>query len=123
MVEEKSLESRKIIKTKKYLLDEIKHNDLMNEKYEKTFKYLNYAQHLFILVSTVTGFVSTSAFASVVCVPFGITNSAVGVNICAITAGAEKYKSVIEKKKKQHDKIVLLGKDKLNTIKVQILRF
>ena len=123
MVEEESLESRKIIKTKKYLLDETKHNDLMNEKYEKAFKYLNYAQHLFILVSIVTGFVSTSAFASLVCVPFGITNSAVGVNICAITAGAEKYKSIIEKKKKKHDKIVLLGKDKLNTIKVQILRF
>ena len=100
MVEEESLESRKIIKAKKYLLDEIKHNDLMNKKYEKAFEYLNYAQHLFILVSTVTGFVSTSAFASLVCVPFGITNSAVGVNICAIAAGAEKYKSIIEKKKK-----------------------
>ena len=120
MVEEESLESRNIGETKNDLLDEIKHNDLMDEKYKKTSKYLNYVQQLFILVSTVTGSVSTSAFASLVCVPLGITNSAVGINVCAITAGVEKYKSIIEKKKKKHSKIVLLGKDKLNTIKVQI---
>ena len=34
--------------------------------------------------------------------------------ICAVTSGIKKYKSVIKKKKK-HDKIVLLGKYTLNT--------
>ena len=42
---------------------------------------------------------------------------AVGIIICAITAGIKKYKSVIQKKKKDY-KRVLLGKDKLNTNKV-----
>ena len=55
---------RKIDETRNYLLDEIKHNDLMSKKYKKTCKYLNYVEHLFILVSTVTGCVSISAFAS-----------------------------------------------------------
>ena len=32
----------------------------------------------------------------------------------------KKYQSIIKKKKKKHDKIVFLGKDKLNTIKVLI---
>ena len=35
-------------------------------------------------------------------------------------ASLEKYKSIIKKKKKKHDKIVLLGKSKLNTIEVLI---
>ena len=48
------------------------------------------------------------------------TSSATGINICAIAAGIKKSKSIINKKKKKHDKIVLLGKDKLNTIEVQI---
>ena len=39
--------------------------------------------------------------------------------ICAITSGIKSYKSSI-KEKKNHDKIVLLGKDKLNTIEVLI---
>ena len=44
MVEEASLEFRlkTIDKTRNYLLEEIKHNDLMTEKYKKTYKYLNY---------------------------------------------------------------------------------
>ena len=37
-----------------------------------------------------------------------------------ITEGIKKYKSIIKKKKKKHDKIVLLGKDMLNTIEVLI---
>ena len=66
MVEEASLEIRlrKIDKTRNYLLDDIKHNDLMSEKYKKTCKYLHYVEHLLILASTVTGCVSISAFAS-----------------------------------------------------------
>ena len=44
ITEEASLEFRlrKIDETRNYLLDEIKHNDLKNEKYKKTCKYLNY---------------------------------------------------------------------------------
>ena len=88
--------------------------DETSENYKKTCKYLKYVEHLLILTSTITGCVSISAFASLVCVPVGITSSAAGIKICAITAGVKKYKSIIKKKKKKHDKIVLLGKDKLN---------
>ena len=71
---------------------------------------------MLILVSTVTGCVSISAFASFVCVPVAITSSAVGIKISAITAGVKNNKSVINKKKKKHDKIILLGKDKSNIL-------
>ena len=75
---------------------------------------------MLILVSTVTGCVSMSAFASLACVPVGISSSGVGINICAIIAVIKKYKSIIKKKKKKHDKIMLSEKDKLNTIEVLI---
>ena len=122
MAEEVSLEFRlrKTDETRNYLLDEIRHTDLMSEKYKKTCKYLNYVENLLILASTATGCSSISAFGSLVCVPVGITSSAVGINICAINAGIKKYKSIINKEKKKHDKIVLLGKSKLNTIEVLI---
>ena len=73
---------------------------------------------MLILDSTITGYVSISSLASLVCVPVGITSSAVGLKICAMTAGIKKYMSIIKKKKKKHDEIVLLGKTKLNTIEV-----
>ena len=67
-----------------------------------------------------TGCVSISSFASLVNIPIGITSSAVGLKICAITAGIKKYKLIIKKKKKKHDKIILLAKAKLNSIEVLI---
>ena len=54
----------------------------MSEKYKETCEYLNYVRHLLILVSTVTGCASISAFASLVCVPVGIMSSAVKIKIC-----------------------------------------
>ena len=60
-------------------------------------KYLNYVEHLLILVSTVTGCVSVSAFASLACVPVTITSSTVGTQICETTAGIKKYKSFTKK--------------------------
>ena len=59
-------------------IDEIKHNDLMSEKYKNTRNYLNYFEKFFILVSAVTGCVSVSTFASLVRVPVSITSSGIG---------------------------------------------
>ena len=49
------------------------------EEYKKTCKYLNCVEHLLILVWTFTDCVSISPFASLVCVPVGITSAAVGI--------------------------------------------
>ena len=53
-------------------------------------------------------------------IPIGIRSSAIGLKICAITAGTRKYKPIIMKMKKNHDKIVLFAKSKLNSIEVSI---
>ena len=74
---------------------------------------MNYIEHLLILVSTNTECVSISAFASVVTILVGIASSAVGLKISVITGGIKKNKSIIKKKKKKHDKIVLLAKSRL----------
>ena len=49
--------------------------------------YLKYVEHLLILTSTVTGYISISGFSSLVAISAGITSSAVGIKVCAITAG------------------------------------
>ena len=64
----------------------------MSEKYKKTCKYLNYFEHLLILASKITAWVSISVFASSGYVAVGIASSAVGIKICEITAGIKKYK-------------------------------
>ena len=75
---------------------------------------------MLVLALAITGCVSISAFAPLVCTRIGIMSFGVGLNICAITSGIKKYESIIKEKKKKHDKIVLLEKNKFNTIEVLI---
>ena len=63
---------------------------------------LNFIEHVLILV---TGCISISVSAFLLGILIGITISAIGLNICAITAEIKKYKSIIKKKKKRHDKL------------------
>ena len=74
----------------------------------------------FILISTVTGCVSNSAFASLVVIFIGIKSFAIGLKICVTTGGIKTYKSIIKKKKKKPDKILPLAKFKLNGTEVLI---
>ena len=114
------MKTDKINEIRNYLIEEINWNKLMSIKYKNSCRVLNYIDHSFIIVSTITECVSISAFASLVGIPIGIAISLIGLKICVITAGIKKYKSKIKKKKKKHDKIVLLAKSKLNSIKVLI---
>ena len=111
---------KKIDETRTYLIEEINRNELVSKKHKKVCTTLNYIEHVLILVSTITRCVSIFVFASLVGIPIGFTSSAIGLIICAVTSGIKKYKLIIKKKKKKHDKIVLLAKSKLNSIEVLI---
>ena len=88
---------KNIHETRNYFIEGINQNVLISKKHKKVCRTLNYIEHFLILASTITGCVSISAFASLVGIPIGITSSAIGLNICAITAGIKKYKSIIKK--------------------------
>ena len=68
---------------------------------------LNYIEHLLVLASEATGLITIFTSASLIGIPNGIENSAVGLKICAIIAGIIMYKSIIKKMEKKHDRIVL----------------
>ena len=93
---------------------------MISKKPQKICGTLNYIEDLIILVSTVTGCVLISAFASLVGIPLKVASSAVAIRTFAITARIKKYKSIINKKKKKHNKIALLAKTKLNSVEVSV---
>ena len=57
------------------------------------------------------------SIASLVGIPIGIASSAVQLEISARAAGTKRYNSIIKKKEIKHEKVILLAKTKLNTIK------
>ena len=89
----------------------------MSKKHKEACTFLNCVERFLILASTIAGCISNSAFSTLLGIPIGIPNSAIGLKMCAIAARIKKYKSIIKQKKKKHDKIVFLAKSKLSKIK------
>ena len=58
----------------------------MSKKNKKICTTLNYIEHFLILDSTIADCASAPAFAYLIGIPTGITSSATGLKICAITA-------------------------------------
>ena len=77
------------------------------------FTYFSYWYHWSTLYSY---------FSSLVGIPIRITSFALGLRICVITAGIIMNTSIINKKKRKHDKTVLLAKDKFNSAKILIFK-
>ena len=113
---------KKIGKIRNFLIEEINRNGLTIKNHKKVCKVLNYIDYLLISISTITGWVSSSLFASLVGISIGIASFIIGLKNCEITAGIMKYKSIIKKKRKKHDKIVLLAKSKLNSTEVLVFK-
>ena len=67
----------------------------MSEKHKTVCRTLNYLEHFPVFISAVNGCISISSFTLLVGVTVGIVNFAVGLKICAITAGIKMHKSSI----------------------------
>ena len=108
---------KNIDEKRNYLSEKVIQNDLKSKKHKKVYTVLNYIEHQLILIFPVSGRVSISAFA-LAGIHIGITSSEIELTICVITAGIKKYKSIIKKEKKKHDKTVLFTESKLNSVEV-----
>ena len=102
MVEEnisQEFKLKSVAETKNYFVDEIEPNEFMSKKHKKVCTTLNYIEHFLNIASLVIGCISVFAFASLVGIPIGIISSALGLKICAITAGIKKYKYMFKKRR------------------------
>ena len=71
-----------IDETRHFFLEEIKQNKLMNNKHKKACATLIYIEHFVTIASTITGYILISAFASLIGIPIGMTDSEIGWKIC-----------------------------------------
>ena len=72
---------------KNYFIEEINQNELLGKKDKKVPTIFSYIEHFLVLVSVITGCVSTSAVTSLVGIPTGFTSFRGRIKSCAITAG------------------------------------
>ena len=82
---------KNIDQTKNYFIQEVQQNELMSIKHKTFLVTLSYIEQFLILDPTVTGYISTYAFASLLGIPVESTSSATGLKICAIGAKSKKH--------------------------------
>ena len=92
----------------------------MSKKHKNVYRVLSYIELLLILISTVTWYISIADVASLVDIYIGIASYAKQLKLCVIFAGIIKYRTIIMKKKRKHDKILSLRKSKLSIVEILI---
>ena len=105
-----------INKIKEYFDNEIKERKDIIKKLNKNLVSFDYLDKIFVTLSASFGTLSIASYAAVVGIPVGIAGSSLTL---IFTIGTGINKSLLQlnkKRKKKHNKIITLGKSKLNTI-------
>ena len=103
-----------------YFINEINERKSCSKKLSKYVTIFDFMDKILIVLSAASSSVSIISFASTIGVPVGIA-SACFTLVFSITAGIiKKLLSTIIKKKKKHDQILMLAKNKHNGIEILI---
>ena len=99
-----------------YVYQEINQQKSYSKKLNKYVTIFNYIDKILIFLSVTSSGISIISFTIAIGVPAGIA-SACFILIFSITTGIiKKLLNITRKKKKRHDKILVLAKSKLNSI-------
>ena len=105
-----------INKTRHYFNNEIKGKRDIIKKLNKYTVIFDYLDKIFITLSPSFGTLSIASYASVVGIPVGITSASLTLIFTIVTGISKSLLKLTEKRKKKHNKIIALAKNKLNTI-------
>ena len=105
-----------IKKVKEYFNNEIKEQKDIINKINKYIVAFDYADKVFITLSASFGTLSIASHAAVVGIPVGIAGASLTLIFTVTTGVVKKILSVTKKKKKKHNKIMVLARNKLNII-------
>ena len=105
-----------INKIKDYLNAEIKERKDIVKKISKYIVAFDYADKLFITLPASFGTLSIVSHATVVGIPVGIAGVSLTLIFTVTTGVVKKILNITIKKKKKHNKIITLARNKLNII-------
>ena len=106
----------KINKRRDYFDNEIKERKNIIKKLNKYLVSFDYLDKIFITLSASFGTLSGASYASVVGIPAGITGASLNLVFTLGTGISKSLLNLTKKRKKKHNKIIVLAKNKLNTI-------
>ena len=115
--DKKNFRLAEIDKTKDYFNSEIQESKTMSKKLSKFVAAFHYIDKTLIVLSAASGGISIISFTSVIRIPAGIASASFTLIFSLTTGIIKKLSKITRNKKKKHNKIVMLAKSKLNSIK------
>ena len=109
-----------IIGIENYFHEEINQRKSCSKKLSKYVAAFDYIDKILIVLSATTGGVSIISFTSIIGAPVGIASASFTLIFSLTTGIVKKLLNITRNKKKKHDKILMLAKSKLNSIKTLI---
>ena len=103
-----------------YFYQEINQRKSCSKKLSKYVAAFDYIDKILIVLSATTGVVYICSFTSIVGAPVGIASAGFTLIFSLTTGIVKKLLSTTRNKKKNHDKILMLAKSKLNSIETLI---
>ena len=104
-----------INKIRDYFNNEIKERKDIIKKLNKYLVSFDYLDKIFIILSGSNGTLSIASYASIVGIPAGITGASFTLVFTIGTGISKSLLKLTKKRKKKHNKITVLAKNKLNT--------
>ena len=105
-----------INKIEDYFNSEIQERKTISKKLSKYIVAFDYVDKTLIVLSATSGGISIISFTSVIGIPAGIASVRLTLIFSLTTGIIKKLLKVTRKKKKKHNKIVMLTKGKINSI-------
>ena len=105
-----------INKIRDYFNNEIKERKDIIKKLNKYLVSFNFLDKIFITLSVSFGTLSIASYASLVGIPAGITGASLTLVFTIGTGISKSLLKLTKRRKKKHNKVIVLAKNKLNAI-------
>ena len=110
-----------ISKVENYFIEKINQRKSCSKKLNKYVAVFDYIDQALIVLSATSGGVSIISFTSIIGAPVGIASASFTLIFSLTTGIVKKLLNITrKKKKKKHDKILMLSQSKLNSIETLI---
>ena len=103
-----------------YFINEINERKSHSKKLSRYVTIFDYIDKILIILSATTGGISIVSFTTAIGAPVGITSASFTLIFSLSTGIIKKLLNLTTKKKKKHDKILMLAKSKFNSIETLI---
>ena len=109
-----------IIGIEYYFYQEINQRKSCSQKLNKYVTVFDYIDKILIVLNATSSGVSIISFTSVVGILIGIVSASLTLSFSLTTGIVKKLQNITRNKKKKHDKVFMLAKNKLNSIETLI---